>query len=247
MWAPSVSASVMIMILSSLASSTEKSAPTPAPMVQIMVLISSFLRISLILAFSVLRTFPRSGRIAWNLRSRPCLAEPPAESPSTRQSSFFLGFLDWAGVNLPDKSPLSFLLFLPFRLSSRAFRAASRASRALIALRIRLEANSPFSMRKKVNLSETMLSTTGRAKGLPNLSLVCPSNCKWASGTRIERTADKPSRQSDPSRFLSFSLRSPVFLAQSFMALVMAVFRPVSWVPPSFVRTLLTKDKILSE
>ena len=27
---------------------------------------------------------PRRGRMAWNLRSRPCLAEPPAESPSTR-------------------------------------------------------------------------------------------------------------------------------------------------------------------
>jgi len=24
-----------------------------------------------------------NGKIAWNLRSRPCLAEPPAESPST--------------------------------------------------------------------------------------------------------------------------------------------------------------------
>lgn len=35
-------------------------------------------------AFSTLRIFPFSGRIAWNLRSRPCLAVPPALSPSTR-------------------------------------------------------------------------------------------------------------------------------------------------------------------
>jgi hypothetical protein len=34
-------------------------------------------------AFSTFSTLPRSGRMAWNLRSRPCLAEPPAESPST--------------------------------------------------------------------------------------------------------------------------------------------------------------------
>jgi hypothetical protein len=34
-------------------------------------------------AFSVLMSLPRSGRIAWKRRSRPCLAEPPAESPST--------------------------------------------------------------------------------------------------------------------------------------------------------------------
>src|SRR2546426_8856827 len=31
--------------------------------------------------------FPRSGSTACVRRSRPCLAEPPAESPSTRKSS----------------------------------------------------------------------------------------------------------------------------------------------------------------
>ena len=94
--------------------------------------------------------------------------------PRLDRARFLAGFLDWAGVNFPDSKPLSFLFFLPFRLSSRALRAASRASRALIALRMRLEANSPFSIRKKVNLSATMPSTTGRARGLPSLSLVCP-------------------------------------------------------------------------
>ena len=34
-------------------------------------------------AFSTFMSFPRIGRMAWNRRSRPCLAEPPAESPST--------------------------------------------------------------------------------------------------------------------------------------------------------------------
>ena len=34
-------------------------------------------------ARSTFKILPRSGRMAWNLRSRPCLAEPPAESPST--------------------------------------------------------------------------------------------------------------------------------------------------------------------
>jgi uncharacterized surface anchored protein len=36
--------------------------------------------------------------------------------------------------------------------------------------------------------------TIGRARGLPSLSLVCPSNCKCSSGTKIESTADSPSR-----------------------------------------------------
>ena len=32
----------------------------------------------------MIKILPRSGRIAWKSRLRPCLAEPPAESPSTR-------------------------------------------------------------------------------------------------------------------------------------------------------------------
>ena len=36
---------------------------------------------------SVFSTLPRSGRIACRARSRPCFAEPPAESPSTTNSS----------------------------------------------------------------------------------------------------------------------------------------------------------------
>ena len=35
-------------------------------------------------AFSTLSILPFKGRIAWKRRSRPCLAEPPAESPSTK-------------------------------------------------------------------------------------------------------------------------------------------------------------------
>ena len=41
----------------------------------------------------VFRILPRSGRIAWKSLSRACLAEPPAESPSTRNSSRALGLL----------------------------------------------------------------------------------------------------------------------------------------------------------
>jgi hypothetical protein len=45
--------------------------------------ISLFERTLLIRFFSLLMIFPRSGRIAWYVRSRACLADPPAESPST--------------------------------------------------------------------------------------------------------------------------------------------------------------------
>src|SRR3989442_6948071 len=56
-----------------------------------MVRISSFERILSTRAFWTFKILPRSGRMAWKLRSRPCFAEPPAESPSTRYSSHSLG------------------------------------------------------------------------------------------------------------------------------------------------------------
>ena len=90
-------------------------------------------------------TFPRKGRIAWNFLSLPCLADPPAESPSTKYNSFFLGFRDCAGVNFPERRDSPFLRFFPFRLSSLALRAASLASLALIALRTNIWLISLFS------------------------------------------------------------------------------------------------------
>src|SRR5207249_991396 len=84
--------------------------------------ISSFERILSIRAFCTLRILPRSGRIAWKLRSRPCFAEPPAESPSTRYSSVSLGSETEQSASFPGKRPPSSPLFL--RTSSRALRAA---------------------------------------------------------------------------------------------------------------------------
>src|SRR3954453_20776287 len=49
--------------------------------------ISWFCRTLSMRAFSTLRILPRSGRTACVLRSRPCLAEPPAEATSTTNSS----------------------------------------------------------------------------------------------------------------------------------------------------------------
>ena len=83
-WAPSTSASVMMMIFPYRALAMSKSSPIPQPKAVIIFFISSLDSIRSRRAFSTFRILPRSGRIAWNLRSRPCLALPPAESPSTR-------------------------------------------------------------------------------------------------------------------------------------------------------------------
>ena len=74
------------------------------------------LKISASFAFSVLITLPRNGNTAWKRRSRPCFAEPPAESPSTRYSSFFCGLRDCAGVNLPLNVPSDFFFFYQYAL-----------------------------------------------------------------------------------------------------------------------------------
>ena len=82
--------------------------------------------------FSLLMIFPRSGRIAWKPRSRPCFAEPPAESPSTMKSSRRLGIVDRAVGELARQRLLSSADLR--RVTSRALRAAWRARDAAIAL-----------------------------------------------------------------------------------------------------------------
>jgi hypothetical protein len=81
-------------------------------------------------------TFPLKGKIAWNLRFLPNLAEPPAELPSTKYISIFSGSLLWAGVNFPDNIELLFLDALMFRASSLAFFAAFLAREAINILAI---------------------------------------------------------------------------------------------------------------
>ena len=77
------------------------------------------------LAFSTFKILPRSGRMAWKRRFLPCLALPPAESPSTMKISEKAGSFSWQSASLPgseleSRAPLR-------RTSSRALRAASRA------------------------------------------------------------------------------------------------------------------------
>ena len=58
-------------------------------------------------AFSTLRILPRSGRTACVWRSRPCLAEPPAESPSTMKISASAGSLTEQSASLPGRREFS--------------------------------------------------------------------------------------------------------------------------------------------
>src|SRR6202012_3779937 len=90
-----------------------------------------FFRTRSIRDFSTLMILPRMGRMAWNFGSRPPLAEPPAESPSTTYSSHTEGSPDWQSDSFPGRPELP---DRPLRVSSRAWRAAIRARAAWVAL-----------------------------------------------------------------------------------------------------------------
>src|SRR3974377_645571 len=75
----------------------------PGPSAVISVPICSEDNILSMRARSTLRIFPRNGRTAWNPRLRPCLALPPAESPSTMKISDLAGSRSWQSASLPGR------------------------------------------------------------------------------------------------------------------------------------------------
>ncbi len=155
-------------------------------------------------ARSTLRILPFSGRIAWKRRSRPCLAVPPADSPSTRNISQRLGSRSEQSASLPGSPPPS---SAPLRrVRSRALRAASRARAASIALLMILRATGGFCSKNAPRRSFTNAWTMPAISEF-SFALVCPSNCGWGSFTLT--TATKPSRTSSPVRFSFTSLNRP--------------------------------------
>src|SRR5512133_3242991 len=79
----------------------------PVPSAVISVPICSDESILSMRARSTLRIFPRNGSTAWNSRLRPCLALPPAESPSTMNSSDLAGSRSWQSASLPGSEATS--------------------------------------------------------------------------------------------------------------------------------------------
>ena len=145
-------------------------------------------------AFSTFKIFPLSGKIACVLRSRPCFAEPPAESPSTKNSSDKAGSFSWQSANFPGKPAMSNVVLR--RVISRARRAASRALAASMILPAINFAICGFSNKNSCNFSFIVDSTSGLTSDETSLSFVCDEN--FGSGTFTDKTAVKPSRASSP-------------------------------------------------
>ena len=188
-------------------------------------------------ARSVLRIFPRRGRIAWVIGLRPWIAEPPAESPSTMNSSHSAGSEDWQSFSLsgiPADSKIDLRL-----VDSRAFLAARRARAASIPFWMINFASLGWASNQSAIRSVITRWTKVLAIALPSLVFVCPSNCGTVSLTEI--TATSPSRTSSPERFSSLSLRMPFSRAYRLTRPVSAERKPSSWVPPSVVEIVLAK------
>ena len=126
-------------------------------------------------AFSTLRILPRSGSTACVERSRPCLAEPPAESPSTMNSSVSAGSLIVQSASLPGR-PMP-----PMRGLARARRAPCARPRGPGRRRPPCgrpaRASCGFSSRNSASLALTTEATKPSMPGLPSLVFVWPSNC----------------------------------------------------------------------
>ena len=183
MWLPSMSASVIIITLlyrnfrmSNSApvgfspSSISPFPPKPVPSAVIIDWISLFDKSLSILAFSAFITLPLSGKIAWYRLSLPCLAEPPAESPSTRNISHISGSLLEQSASFPGSEPPSRALLR--LISSRAFRAAALLRADNTAFSTILLPTEGFCSRNSCSPSKTIESTRPFTSPLPSLVLV---------------------------------------------------------------------------
>ncbi len=178
MCCPSTSASVIIMTLSyrKFLIFSSSLLPMSMPMAEMRLQISSFFSRLSSRAFSTLSGLPRSGRMAWNLRLRPDSAEPPAESPSTRNNSDASGSRSVQSNSLPGRPPPDRMLLRSFS-AFLALAAASRASAASITFLMIRCASLGFSSRYFDNCSLTTLVTIPSTSALSNRILFCDSNC----------------------------------------------------------------------
>ena len=172
--------------------------------------------------------------MAWVLRSRACLALPPAESPSTMNSSVSPPPSPVQSVSLPGRRSLRALVAV-LRLTSRSALRRRRSSIRSMTWARRALPRSMFDVRKWSKWSRTAFSTRRAASGLVRRSLVCDWN--WGSRMKTLSIASQPCAMS--SGVMSLARLLPTRSPKARMPRVSAVRRPCSCVPPSGVGMVL--------
>ena len=194
-------------------------------------------------ARSTFRIFPRSGSTAWFARLRPCFADPPALSPSTRKISAFAGSFSWQSASFPGRFATSIAVLR--RVRSRALRAASRATAASTILPTTSRASPGFSSNHSASFSFTSPSTAGRTSELTSLSLV------WLRELRVRHLHRQARRSAPPAHrrrvSATFSrFASPDSPAYALTVRVNAPRNPARCVPPSRCGMLLVNGSTVS-
>ncbi|MNF96541.1 hypothetical protein D3C84_793350 [compost metagenome] len=180
----------------------------------------------------VLRILPRSGRMAWNSLSRACFAEPPAESPSTRNSSARIGSCPAQSASLPGNAGPWVM-----RLRSTFLLALSRRPALLMASSANCMPSSGWALSQRLKASLTTPETKAAASRDDRRSLVWPENC--GSCIFIDRTKAIRSQTSSGASLTprGNKLRNS---QNSRMASSRPWRRPLTWVPPWAVGIRLT-------
>ena len=134
--------------------------------------------------------------MAWVFLSLPCLAEPPAESPSTINISDNDGSFSWQSASFPGNPATSIAFFL--LVISFALRAASLAFEASNTFSVIDLASLGFSSKKRLIHSKDIESTTPLTSEETSFALVCEEN--FGSCIFIEMIAVSPSLASSPEK-----------------------------------------------
>ena len=180
-----------------------------------------------------MRILPRNGRIAWVARSRACLAEPPAESPSTMKISEPAVPAAEQSASLPGRRSFRVALL---RATSFSWRRRRRSSARSITQSSSLLAWAGEAASQWSKASRTAVSTMRCASTVASLSLVWP----WNSGSRMN-TDSIDAQVAMTSSVVTAVMRLAWFTrsACSRRPRSRATRRPASWVPPSGVGIVL--------
>ncbi len=152
----------------------------------------------------VFRILPRSGITAWKERSRACLAEPPAESPSTRNSSQRSGSCSVQSASLPGSAG-------PDVMRLRVTRAAALVRSCALPI-ANCAIFSPASgcwLSQSANASFTTPETKAADSRDESLSLVWPANCGFCM--RTDSTKATPAQTSSGASLSPRGTQVPEF------------------------------------